>query len=129
VTRDANRGDKVEFLARILAACAVALGISQLAAEPRVWTKNEAELLALSELGAGYAWAEICNKKVDTEAAARFMEAKLGAGRRFTPRQAADLMLLVVDSIGLGQLVMAEGCADLRENYGAGGKIVPGLLY
>jgi hypothetical protein len=99
-------------------------------AEVLDWTKTD-ELSAISQLGAGYAWAEICNLKIDTEVAARFLEEKLGRGRQYSAQQVADLMFTAIATIGLErQLVGASACPAARRNYGRGGSSpLAGLLY
>lgn len=104
-------------------------GTATAAAAPLDWVRTSDEMSAVSQLGAGYAWAHICDRKVDMSAAARFLEAKLGRAHQYSAAQVADMMFLVVGSIGFEQqMVGRSGCTDLQKLYGPKGTAIPGLL-
>lgn len=118
------------MFSRWTTAFSVAIAIGAAQAEPLDWVKTREEMSAISQIAAGYAWGQICDKRVDTASAARFMEARLGPGRQYSATQVADMMFAVVGTIALQrQLAGQGGCAAVRKAYGPGGSAIPGLLY
>jgi hypothetical protein len=103
-----------------------AAGISTAAAQT---AQDNARFAAL--LATGYAWASLCDRKVDLDAATRYLEAKFGAGARFSSAQLAETMLFVVGSIGLQRSVAGAdraACGSAIKAFGPAGSEVPGLL-
>jgi hypothetical protein len=93
------------------------------------WTKSQDELVAVSRLAAGYAWANTCNLKINTDVGAKFLEMKLGRAHTYDASQVADMMFLVASVIAFQQQsVGPTGCSDWQKHFGAQGTMIPGLL-
>jgi hypothetical protein len=93
------------------------------------WTKSQDEMVAMSQLAAGHAWANTCNLKINTDVGAKFLEMKLGRAHPYDASQVAGMMFLVASVIGFQQqMVGPTGCSDWQKHFGARGTMIPGLL-
>jgi hypothetical protein len=85
----------------------------------------------ISQLAAGYAWGAICNRQIDIDTAAAFLDRELGAGVAFDSRQIAEVMMMTQGTIALERELVGSGpraCAEAMKSFGPGGAAISGLL-
>ena len=64
------------------------------------------------------------------DVAGRYLDATLGVDHHYTSAQVADMMFLVVGTIGIenGMAGSRSGCASAAGSFGPRGNVIPGLL-
>ncbi|HEX5242431.1 MAG TPA: hypothetical protein VFW23_04135 [Tepidisphaeraceae bacterium] len=79
-------------------------------------------------LANGYAWAYVCNRKIDLEVAEGYLQRTMGTDAHYSNAELVTDMLLVITSIGIARQMVPAGCDGALRSYGPDGTLVRGLL-
>ena len=115
----------------------MALPVGRLSSAELDWVRSHEQMSALSQLGAAYSLALICERPVDRAGAARALARILGSDGGYSAVQLADVLSLVTGTHAMHRAApglvdsaaaRAKACTDAQLNYGPTGWVFPGFF-